>query len=38
SSKGVTISRLSDSYFEKRYVTARRVVTESTFIKMMELK
>ncbi|MGN7454188.1 C40 family peptidase [Paenibacillus pasadenensis] len=38
SSKGVTISKLSDDYYEKRYVTARRVVTEDTFTAMMDSK
>ncbi|MFD0713135.1 C40 family peptidase [Paenibacillus sp. GCM10027626] len=33
SSKGVTISGLSDSYYEKRYVTARRVMSTETFEK-----
>lgn len=28
SSKGVTISKLSETYYAKRYVTARRVSTE----------
>ncbi|GGG86953.1 C40 family peptidase [Paenibacillus radicis (ex Gao et al. 2016)] len=30
SSKGVTISKLSDSYYESRYVTARRVMNAAT--------
>lgn len=38
SSKGVTISKLSDDYYEKRYVTARRVVKEDTFTAVMESK
>ena len=33
SSKGVTISALSDSYYAKRYVTARRVMSQDTFEK-----
>ncbi|MBW7459045.1 C40 family peptidase [Paenibacillus sepulcri] len=33
SSKGVTISSLSDSYYVKRYVTARRVMSPETFEK-----
>lgn len=33
SSKGVTISKLSDSYYETRYVNARRVMDLSTFEK-----
>lgn len=33
SSKGVTISGLSDSYYQKRYVTARRVMSPETFEK-----
>ncbi|SFT26525.1 C40 family peptidase [Paenibacillus sp. BC26] len=33
SSKGVTISALSDSYYSKRYVTARRVMSPSTYEK-----
>ncbi|MGG1636247.1 C40 family peptidase [Paenibacillus sp. FSL K6-3182] len=37
-SKGVTITNLNDSYYAKRYVTARRVVTEDTFAAMMESK
>ncbi|OBZ08633.1 C40 family peptidase [Bacillus sp. FJAT-26390] len=37
-SKGVTITKLSDSYYEKRYVTARRVITEDAFAAMMESK
>lgn len=38
SSKGVTISKLSDDYYEKRYVTARRVVKKDTFTAVMESK
>ncbi|UVI30534.1 C40 family peptidase [Paenibacillus spongiae] len=33
SSKGVTISGLSDSYYVKRYVTARRVMSTATYTK-----
>jgi cell wall-associated NlpC family hydrolase len=33
SSKGVTISGLSDSYYSKRYVTARRIMSPETFEK-----
>ncbi|GGD95881.1 C40 family peptidase [Paenibacillus nasutitermitis] len=33
SSKGITISGLSDSYYIKRYVTARRVMSPETFEK-----
>jgi cell wall-associated NlpC family hydrolase len=33
SSKGVAISSLSDSYYSKRYVTARRVMSPETFEK-----
>jgi len=33
SSKGVTISALSDSYYSKRFVTARRVMSPNTFDK-----
>ncbi|WP_240353230.1 C40 family peptidase [Cohnella algarum] len=35
SSKGVSISKLSDSYYEKRYVTARRVVSDETYSAMI---
>ncbi|ANE45924.1 hypothetical protein SY83_06045 [Paenibacillus swuensis] len=31
SKKGVSISKLSDSYYVKRYVTARRVLSETSF-------
>lgn len=34
SSRGVTISRLSDSYYKNRYVTARRVVSQQSYLKM----
>ncbi|XEC94886.1 C40 family peptidase [Paenibacillus tarimensis] len=36
SSKGVTISGLSDSYYVNRYVTARRVMDEQTFEKIAD--
>ncbi|MFS0723367.1 C40 family peptidase [Paenibacillus sp. 1P07SE] len=32
SSKGVIVSKLSSSYYDKRYVTARRVASAKTFI------
>jgi cell wall-associated NlpC family hydrolase len=35
SSKGVTISSLSDSYYANRYVTARRVISEYSYTKMV---
>ncbi|WP_152394203.1 C40 family peptidase [Paenibacillus guangzhouensis] len=35
SSKGVTISSLSESYYKNRYVTARRVVSQQSYHKMM---
>lgn len=35
SSKGVRISRLSESYYRDRYVTARRVVSETSYLKMI---
>lgn len=35
SSKGVRISKLSDSYYRDRYVTARRVVDETSYSKMI---
>ncbi|MNW31249.1 Murein DD-endopeptidase MepS/Murein LD-carboxypeptidase precursor [compost metagenome] len=37
SSKGVTVSKLSDSYYSKRYVTARRVVSETSYEKMVAM-
>jgi hypothetical protein len=33
SSRGVTIGKLNDSYYSKRYVTARRVLSEEQFTK-----
>lgn len=36
SSKGVRISKLSDSYYKGRYVTARRVVDEKNYLKMVD--
>ncbi|OXS54909.1 hydrolase [Cohnella sp. CIP 111063] len=36
SSKGVSISKLSDTYYEKRYVTARRITTVENAEEMME--
>ncbi|MDP4097972.1 C40 family peptidase [Paenibacillus sp. P96] len=35
SSKGVTVSSLSESYYANRYVTARRVVSQSSYAKMV---
>ncbi|MDT3427903.1 cell wall-associated NlpC family hydrolase [Paenibacillus forsythiae] len=35
SSKGVRISKLSDSYYQDRYVTARRVADEQSYVKMI---
>lgn len=35
SSKGVRISKLSDDYYEKRYVTARRVISDETYDELM---
>lgn len=34
SSKGVRISKLSEDYYEKRYVTARRVISEDAYSEM----
>lgn len=34
SSKGVRISKLSDSYYADRYVTARRVISETSYLAM----
>ncbi len=36
SNKGVTISKLSDTYYNKRYVTARRVVSWETYSNMTD--
>ena len=36
SSKGVRISKLSETYYKDRYVTARRVVDEKSYLKMIE--
>ncbi|KGE20885.1 C40 family peptidase [Paenibacillus wynnii] len=36
SSKGVRISKLSDTYYKDRYVTARRVVDEKNYLKMVD--
>lgn len=35
SSKGVRISKLSDSYYEPRYVTARRVLSQENYAKLI---
>ena len=35
SNKGVSISKLSDSYYAKRYVTARRVTSEDDYLHML---
>ncbi|NHN33179.1 C40 family peptidase [Paenibacillus agricola] len=35
SNKGVSISNLSDSYYAKRYVTARRATTEDAYAHMI---
>ncbi|NHN33279.1 C40 family peptidase [Paenibacillus agricola] len=35
SNKGVSISKLSDSYYAKRYVTARRAITEDAYVHMI---
>jgi len=32
SSRGVSISRMDDSYYSKRYVTARRVMSETQYV------
>lgn len=36
SSKGVIISKLSESYYAKRYMSARRVMNDSTFEKFAD--
>lgn len=36
SSKGVRITKLTDSYYQGRYVTARRVVDEKNYSKMVD--
>ena len=33
--KGVRISKLSDSYYEPRYVTARRVLSQENYAKLV---
>lgn len=38
SSRGVVLSELSESYYAKRYVTARRVLSDEQYEAMMELK
>jgi cell wall-associated NlpC family hydrolase len=35
SSKGVRVSKLSESYYKDRYVTARRVVDEKNYVEMI---
>jgi cell wall-associated NlpC family hydrolase len=35
SSKGVRVSKLSESYYKDRYVTARRVVDEKNYLEMI---
>ncbi|MDQ0193799.1 cell wall-associated NlpC family hydrolase [Paenibacillus wynnii] len=36
SSKGVRISKLSETYYKDSYVTARRVVDEKNYLKMVD--
>ena len=36
SNKGVVKNKLSESYYEKRYVTARRILDDETFAKLAE--
>lgn len=36
-SKGVEISKLSENYYAKRYVTARRVLSDEEYIKIAKL-
>lgn len=38
SNRGVSVNKLSESYYAKRYVTARRVVNEETFNQMTDIK
>lgn len=35
SSKGVRVNKLSENYYEKRYITARRVISEETYDEMI---
>lgn len=34
-SKGVRISKLSESYYKTRYVTARRVISQENYVQMV---
>ncbi|UHA73401.1 C40 family peptidase [Paenibacillus sp. 481] len=38
SNKGVRISKLSENYYEKRYVTARRVISEDVYSVMTSME